>query len=175
MSREGEGTVLEGRDVLDVCRLDWDSYFMQLANDVAMRATCSRKRVGAVFVSDDHAILATGFNGAPRGMPHCDHSVTVISSAGTQHKQVDKNGNCITAVHAEMNGIFNAARHGVSLVGATVYLTVAPCRHCFHGLVQVGVRRIVYCDTCPYYDFTTKCERLGIVGTRLTEQRWEPV
>ena len=109
-------------------RLPWDIYFLHLANQVALRGTCPRRMVGAVFVGTDNEVLSTGYNGAPRGVQHCKHEqVPVIPCtavpnhvnmdgateiAPTQYRTTgtDKNGNCITAVHAELNAIHNAAR-----------------------------------------------------------------
>jgi len=138
-------------------RIGWDYYFLLIADMVALRSTCPRRQVGAVFVGEDNGILATGYNGAPRGMPHCDHSHREGHTTDEQ-RGIDKNGNCITAVHAEANALYHAARHGISLWHSTLYCTCAPCRACFHALVQAGVHRIVYVDTCPYFD----CSQAGV-------------
>lgn len=113
-------------------RPTWDAYFLQLAAMAAARSTCDRANVGAVLVRD-RRILATGYNGSPSGMAHCDE-------AG--HWMVD--GHCVRTIHAEQNAILQCAITGVSTVGATLYCTHNPCRHCAKLLVQAGVIRIVY-------------------------------
>ena len=114
-------------------RPSWDDYFMSIAKIVATRGTCDRLQVGAVLVKD-RRIIATGYNGAPPGMPHCD---------GEGGHQME-NGHCIRTVHAEENSLLQAAVMGsMSTVGATVYTTHSPCHHCFKALAVAGVTRIV--------------------------------
>ena len=113
-------------------RASWDEYFMRIAEEVASRATCDRKHVGAVIVRDK-SILATGYNGSIRGMPHC-------SDVG--HMMED--GHCVATIHAEANAIIQAARNGVTIEGADVYVTASPCWNCFKQIANAGVRRIVY-------------------------------
>lgn len=113
-------------------RPSWDEYFMEIARQVATRATCDRKHVGAVIVRDK-AILSTGYNGAPRHLPHCDE-------AG--HEIVD--GHCVRTVHAEANAIAQAAKNGASIDNAVLYTTASPCYDCFKLLVNSGISRVVY-------------------------------
>lgn len=114
-------------------RPSWDDYFMGIAKIVATRGTCDRLQVGAVLVKD-RRIIATGYNGAPPGMPHCD---------GEGGHQME-NGHCIRTVHAEENCILQAAvMGGSSSVGATIYTTHSPCHHCFKAVATAGVVRIV--------------------------------
>ena len=111
-----------------------DEYFMLIAKLVGLRATCPRLRVGAVAVKDGY-ILATGHNGAPRNMDHCiDVGCLVVD------------GHCHRAVHAEQNVIAMAARKGISLEGATLYVTHFPCDTCFKLLINAGIREIIYED-----------------------------
>jgi len=105
---------------------------MEIAKVVATRATCDRKHIGAVIVRD-RVILSTGYNGAPRGMDHCD-------DAG--HEIVD--GHCVRTVHGEANAIAQAARNGISVNGATIYTTASPCYDCFKLLINAGIVRVVY-------------------------------
>jgi len=114
-----------------------DEYFMLIAKLVSLRATCPRLRVGAVAVKDGY-ILATGYNGAPRGMDHCIDVGCLI---------VD--GHCHRAVHAEQNVIAMAARKGISLEGATLYVTHFPCDTCFKLVVNAGIKEIVYEEMYP--------------------------
>ncbi len=114
-------------------RPSWDDYFMSIAKIVATRGTCNRLQVGAVLVKDKR-IIATGYNGAPPGMPHCD---------GPAGHQMEDN-HCIRTVHAEENCVLQAAfMGGFSTVGATLYTTHSPCHHCFKAVASAGVARIV--------------------------------
>lgn len=90
-------------------RPDWDLYFIIIAKDIAMRSTCKRAAVGAVIVRDN-IILATGYNGAPAGEPHCTDVGCIMED---EH--------CKRAIHAEINALNHAARNRVSLEGATLY------------------------------------------------------
>ena len=119
-------------------RPSWDAYFCAITRAVATRATCSRKAVGAVLVKNK-LILATGYNGAPAGLRHCDHT----DGADLQ------NGHCARSTHAEQNAIVQAARHGISIEGATLYCTNNPCLNCTKLLINAGVTRIVYEETYP--------------------------
>ncbi|NPA47277.1 MAG: dCMP deaminase [Thermococci archaeon] len=114
-----------------------DEYFMLIAKFVSLRATCPRLRVGAVAVKDGY-ILATGYNGAPRGMDHCIDKGCIV---------VD--GHCHRAVHAEQNVIAMAARKGISLEGATLYVTHFPCDTCLKLLINAGIKEIVYEEMYP--------------------------
>jgi dCMP deaminase len=113
-------------------RLDWDHYFMKIAEQAAARSTCDRKFVGAVIVRDRN-ILSTGYNGSIRGMPHCD-------DVGHQME----GGHCIATVHAEANAIIQAAKHGTPIAGATIYVTASPCFNCFKLIANSGITEIVY-------------------------------
>ncbi len=112
-------------------RPSWDQYFLKLAMLASERATCPRMHCGCVLVRDKH-VLATGYNGSLPGLPHCDDVGCLI---------VD--GHCIRTNHAEMNAICQAARNGVSLNGATAYVTNMPCTTCAKALVSTGIRRVV--------------------------------
>ncbi|NJF24799.1 cytidine/deoxycytidylate deaminase family protein [Thermococcus sp. Bubb.Bath] len=114
-----------------------DEYFMLIAKLISLRATCPRLRVGAVAVKDGY-ILATGYNGAPRGMDHCIDVGCLI---------VD--GHCHRAVHAEQNVIAMAARKGISLEGATLYVTHFPCDVCFKLVLNAGIKEVVYEEMYP--------------------------
>lgn len=119
-------------------RQTWDAYFLGLAQHVATRSTCVRRRVGCVMVKG-RAILATGYNGAPSKAPHC----TDIGCARSGVQSGERLDLC-RATHSEMNAICQAARHGVSLEGATAYVTVRPCAMCMRLLIQAGIDRVVF-------------------------------
>ena len=113
-------------------RASWDEYFMRIAVDVATRATCDRKHVGAVIVRDK-SILATGYNGSIRGLSHCDDDGHLM-----------EDGHCVRTIHAEANAIVQAARNGVRIEGATIYVTASPCWGCFRLIANAGLTRIVF-------------------------------
>src|SRR3989338_4875246 len=113
-------------------RASWDEYFMAIAREVATRSTCDRKNVGAVLVRDK-MILTTGYNGSIRGLAHCDE---------VGHEIV--NDHCIRTVHAETNAIVQAARNGVSIEGATLYINASLCWDCFKLLANAGIKKIVF-------------------------------
>jgi dCMP deaminase len=113
-------------------RKDWDSYFMDIAVQVATRATCDRKKVGAVIVKNK-TILSTGYNGSIRGLAHCDDVGHLMEST-----------HCIRTVHAEANAVAQAAKNGVAIGGSVLYVTASPCWNCFKLVANAGVIRIVY-------------------------------
>ncbi len=105
---------------------------MNLAVQAATRSTCPRKHVGAVIVRDK-AVLATGYNGSLRGLPHCTDVGCLI-----------ENDHCVRTVHAEANAILQAARHGVGIDRADIYVTASPCWECFKLIANAGIRRVLY-------------------------------
>lgn len=113
--------------------------YLSIAGLWALRSTCSSKiAVGAVLVSPDGRVIASGYNGSPIGQPHCDDDGCIT----------DELNHCVRAIHAEANAIIQCARHGVSCVGATAYVTHEPCNNCYNLMVQAGIVRIVY--VIPY-------------------------
>lgn len=121
-------------------RPSWDEYFMEVANAIAKRATCDRGRSGCV-IARDHQVLATGYVGAPSGLPHCDE-------AGHKLKRlVNEDGttstHCVRTVHAEQNAICQAARRGTPIKGATLYCRMTPCRSCAMMIINCGIVRVV--------------------------------
>lgn len=113
-------------------RVDWNTYFMRIAREISSRSTCDRKFVGAVIVRDRN-ILATGYNGSIAGMPHC-------SEVG----HMMENGHCVATIHAEANAVIQAAKNGVMINGADIYITASPCWNCFKMLANAGIKRIYY-------------------------------
>ena len=135
-------------------RKSWDEYFMDIAQEVATRATCDRKRVGCVLVKDKY-IIATGYNGSVAGLPHCDEAGHMME--GTH---------CVRTTHAEVNAVVQAAKHGVSSDGCTAYVTASPCWHCFKILASGGVRRIVFGE---FYRDERLFDAAGILGIELVD------
>ena len=131
-------------------RVSWDEYFMNIAAVVASRSTCPRKYVGSVIVRE-RTILSTGYNGSIRGMPHC-------SDVG----HMMENDHCVATIHAESNAILQAAKNGVVIDGAAIYITASPCWNCFKQIANAGLRRIVFGEFYRDERIFSVAERLGI-------------
>lgn len=121
-------------------RPTWDQYFIDITHLVATRSTCLRRQVGALLVKDRN-ILATGYNGTPSGITHCDDVGCLRERlkvpSGERHE-------LCRGLHAEQNAIIQAARHGVNIDGATLYCTTMPCIICTKMLINAGIKRIVF-------------------------------
>ena len=109
----------------------WDEYFLKLAMLASERATCPRMHCGCVLVKD-RFVLSTGYNGSLPGQPHCEDAGCLI---------VDNH--CVRTNHAEINALVQATRHGVSVVGATAYITNMSCTTCAKALIAAGIKRVV--------------------------------
>ena len=133
-------------------RLSWDEYFMTIASVVASRATCDRKHVGAVVVRD-RTILSTGYNGSIAGMPHCDEEGHMMEA-----------GHCVATIHAEANALVQAARNGVGIEGASIYITASPCWNCFKMIANAGIKEICYGE---FYRDDRIFEAAKTIGIRL--------
>ncbi len=141
-------------------RPSWDEYFMQITHLVATRATCLRRKVGAILVKDKR-ILTTGYNGPPAGLPHCDQLGGCLREklgvpSGERHE-------ISRAVHAEQNAIIQAAVHGLSIAGATLYATNQPCSLCTKMLVNAGIREFVIAEGYPDELAVEIMEQAGVV------------
>ncbi|RME41508.1 MAG: cytidine deaminase [Deltaproteobacteria bacterium] len=126
-------------------RPGWDQYFIDIASLVASRSTCLRRQVGAVVVKDRN-ILATGYNGTPSGITHCEVTGCLREQlkvpSGQRHE-------LCRGLHAEQNAIIQAARHGVNLDGGILYCTHSPCIICTKMLINAGIRKVVYLEGYP--------------------------
>ena len=127
-------------------RISWDDYFMQMAELTAKRSTCLRRQVGAVIVKDKH-VMATGYNGAPRGLAHCEEKGGCLREqlrvpSGERHE-------LCRALHAEQNAIIQAAVLGQSIEGATIYITHQPCVICAKMIINAGIDKIIVKDGYP--------------------------
>ena len=120
-------------------RPSWDEYFMRIAHLVSTRSTCLRRKVGAVIVKNKQ-VLATGYNGAPTGITHCDKVGCLREELGVPSGQRHE---LCRALHAEQNAFLQAARHGVSLDGATLYITTQPCSICAKMIINVGINKVI--------------------------------
>ncbi|MEJ5362391.1 MAG: cytidine/deoxycytidylate deaminase family protein [Spirochaetota bacterium] len=127
-------------------RPTWDEYFMMIAHDVSTRATCIRRKVGAVIVKDKR-ILSTGYNGVPTGITHCTPETCLRNiynvPSGQRHE-------LCRGLHAEQNAIIQAAFHGVSIAGAIIYVTHQPCSICTKMLINAGIKKFIF--EHPYND-----------------------
>lgn len=118
--------------------------FLSIALDWSRRSTCSsRIAVGAVLANSDSRIIASGFNGSPKGFPHCD-------DVGCDF---DNENHCKRALHAELNAILQCATNGISARGTTLYITHSPCIKCCSYIIQVGVNKVVFAQ--EYRDLPT--------------------
>ncbi len=120
-------------------RPDADQYFLKIASVVGERATCLRHHMGAVAVKDKH-ILTTGYNGAPAGQKDCLELGCLRDELGIPSGERVE---ICRAIHAEQNVIIQAALHGVSLEGSTIYCTHTPCVLCAKMLVNAKIKRFV--------------------------------
>lgn len=127
-------------------RPTWDEYFMTIAHDVATRATCIRRKVGAVIVKEKR-ILSTGYNGVPTGITHCTPETCLRTiynvPSGERHE-------LCRGLHAEQNAIIQAAYHGVSIANAIIYVTHQPCSICTKMLINAGIKTFIV--EHPYND-----------------------
>lgn len=126
-------------------RLPWPEYFMKIAYLVSERSTCLRRRVGAIAVKDKR-IAATGYNGVPSGLAHCEEVGCLREQMGIPSGQRHE---LCRGLHAEQNVIIQAATHGVNISGATIYCTTQPCLICTKMLINVGVKEIVFAEAYP--------------------------
>jgi dCMP deaminase len=126
-------------------RPSWDDYFMDITQRVATRSTCLRRQVGAVIVLGKR-ILATGYNGAPQGMPHCADTGCLRAKLGIPSGQRQE---ICRGLHAEQNAIIQAALHGVSVAGGTIYVTHQPCITCAKMIINAGIQRVVCAQPYP--------------------------
>jgi len=127
-------------------RPTWDEYFMEMAKLISRRSTCMRRQVGAVIVQDRH-LVASGYNGAPRGLPHCEDLGGCLREkmgipSGERHE-------LCRALHAEQNAIIQAATTGLSIEGATIYITHQPCIICAKMIINAGIRKIIVNEGYP--------------------------
>ena len=128
--------------VMKMPRPDADEYFLNIVEVVSSRTTCLRRRVGAILVKDGH-IIATGYNGSPKGLKHCEE-------VGCIRQQLNipsgERYELCRAVHAEENAIVQAAYHGISTKDSILYCNYLPCVHCFKLIINAGIKEIIFRD-----------------------------
>jgi len=147
-------------------RPTWHQYFMDITRRVATRSTCTRRHVGSVIVKN-RQILATGYNGAPRGVKHCAEVGCLREKlkvpSGQRHE-------LCRGLHAEQNAIIQAAFHGTSIDGAVLYTTTYPCMVCAKMLVNAGITHIYYEQGYPDELAVKILEEAGIAVEPLDDQ-----
>ena len=129
-------------------RIDWDQYFMIQAALLASRSTCNRLSVGAVLVRDKR-IIAGGYNGSVAGDEHCIDAGCYL-----------RDGHCMRTIHAEMNAILQCAKLGISMDGASLYVTDFPCLQCTKSLLQAGIKEINYIRNYHNDDYAMRLLKL---------------
>lgn len=139
--------------------------FMELARVWAKRSTCSsRIAVGAVLVNQHNQVIASGYNGAPRRLQHCNDVGCTL----------DTEGHCINVIHGEENVILQCAINGVSSNGGVLYVTHSPCFRCCQRIIQAGITAVIY--GIPYGDFSASYSILKLAEVPMTqyksEQEW---
>lgn len=124
-----------------------EAVLMATARVFEDRSTCDRAHVGVVIARDGR-IISTGYNGAPAGMPHCEHEKLTFDlprvSPVPPLPTAPLDRGCRLAIHAEANAIAYAARHGVSVENATLYTTLSPCYACAQLIISAGLGRVVF-------------------------------
>ena len=141
-------------------RPSWNEYFMLIAKLVSTRSTCNSRPTGAVLVKD-RQILATGYNGVPRGIGHCDQRGCLRDQLGIPSGERHE---LCRGLHAEQNAIIQAAYHGIAINGAEVYTTLQPCVTCAKTLINSGVVTVYFCGAYPD---RLSMEMFEEAGTRL--------
>lgn len=121
-------------------RPSWNEYFIEVMHALQKRATCDRGKSACIFTKNNQ-ILVTGYVGSPPGFPHCDEKGHLFKKVIVEDGSIKEH--CVRTIHAEQNAICQAARRGISLEGATVYVTMTPCRTCAMLLISVGVKKVV--------------------------------
>jgi dCMP deaminase len=149
-------------------RIGWQEYFMSVAHLISRRSTCERAHIGAVIVRDNN-ILATGYNGSPSGLPHCEGPNCLIYKSTHPDGTIEEN--CMRTIHAEINAIAQAAKNGTAIQGADIYITASPCINCLKVLINVGIKTIYYDKP---YKMQHIAELVALSGVKLVEVHIEP-
>ena len=126
-------------------RPSWDEYFMEMAELARKRSTCLRRHVGAVIVKDNR-VIATGYNGVPRGIRHCEETGCLRQQLNVPSGKMHE---LCRGLHAEQNAIIQAACMGSSIEGGTLYCTTQPCVICTKMIINAGIKRVVIKESYP--------------------------
>jgi dCMP deaminase len=132
-------------------RPSWDDYFMAMVKIVAARGTCNRLYAGSVLVKDNR-IIATGYNGSPPGLPHCDDVGHLL-----------EDGHCVRTIHGEHNSLLQAAKQGGTATnGSTMYTKYSPCIHCSKYIIAAGIKRLVIGKIYRYQQSLDMLKEAGV-------------
>lgn len=126
-------------------RPSWDEYFMEMAELARKRSTCLRRHVGAVIVKDNR-VIATGYNGVPKGIRHCEETGCLRQQLNVPSGKMHE---LCRGLHAEQNAIIQAACMGSSIEGGTLYCTTQPCVICTKMIINAGIKRVVIKESYP--------------------------
>ena len=126
-------------------RPTWDEYFAEMLGTVKKRSTCLRRDVSAIIVKDNR-IISTGYNGSPKGVKHCEELGCLREQMGVPSGQRHE---LCRGIHAEQNAIIQAAVYGVSITGATIYISHSPCVLCAKMIINAGIRNVKYLEGYP--------------------------
>lgn len=148
-------------------RISKDHYFMNIAIEVAKRSTCTRRKIGAIIVSDVGEIKSSGYNGNPRGLPHCDEMGCIRDKLGIPSGT--RLETC-TAVHAEQNALIQA---GTNSRGSTLYSTIVPCPICARMILNAQIARVVYIGDYADLSGVELLKQAGMRITRLDKKDFE--
>ncbi|MBI1909824.1 MAG: hypothetical protein HYS22_06610 [Deltaproteobacteria bacterium] len=161
---ENDGTLVELQERIakivqnlsaSIARPDWDEYFMSIARVVSLRSNCLKRKVAAILVKDKR-IIATGYNGTPRGVKNCNEGgCPRCSSLAPSGSQLEE---CLCS-HAEENAITQSAYHGVNIKGATLYTTFSPCLLCSKMIINSGLTEVVFNHNYPLAEMPLKLLR----------------
>ena len=147
-------------------RPGWDQYFMDIALVAASRSNCSRRHVAAVLVRD-RRIISTGYNGTPRGVRNCSDGGCPRCNSNTPSGH--GLGDCLCS-HAEENSIVQAAYHGISVKGSTLYTPYSPCLSCAKMIINAGIVEVVYHQRYSIDDVSTALlKEAGVIVRPLKE------
>jgi dCMP deaminase len=146
-------------------RPDWDKYFMVLLDVIKTRSTCLRRQVAAIIVKDKR-IIATGYNGAPKGLFHCEQVGCLREQRGIpsgEHHELCR------GIHAEQNAIIQASKYGVNIENTEMYITYSPCVLCSKMIINAGIKRVVFRGDYPDKLALDLLDEAGVQVERYTE------
>ena len=145
-------------------RPSWDQYYMDMAHVAKKRSTCLRRQVGAVIVKDKR-VLATGYNGSPTGLRHCEEVGCMRKELGIPSGERHE---LCRGLHAEQNAIIQAALHGVGIEGSAIYVTHKPCVVCAKMIINAGIKRVIFSGSYSDRLSENMMEEAGIELVRFT-------
>ena len=151
---------------MSTSRISEDDYFIEIAKVVSKRSTCLKRNVGAVIVKDK-LIISTGYNGAPKSLPHCSETGCERIEVGARSEELH---NRCRGVHAEQNAIIQAAVTGISVKEGTLYCTLFPCMGCSKLLLNADIKEVVYVEP---YDMTNEVKMKMYEQKNIKIRQWK--